>query len=202
MFLECLPEYDLGIAAYTHCNAVQHTATHCNTLQHTATHCSRRFMNALLQVLLWHSERMNYVCTWCVLQHTATNCNTLQHTATHCNTVQQTFHECLTWSFAMAFWTNAWCVHIMCATVMMCAHDVCYGDDVCTWRVLRWWCVHMTCAIMCAMTFRNVVLWWRVHIMCAIICAMGWLRLEAPSNYRSLFQKSPIKETIFCKRDV
>ena len=30
----------------------------------------------------------------------------------------------------------------------------------------------------------------------------AWLQLLAPSNYRSLLQKSHIKKTIFCKRDL
>ena len=105
----------------------------------------RCFWNVLTNMTL-ASPRTPTVTHCNTLQHTATHCNTLQHTATHCNTLQQTFHECLTWSFAMAFWTNEGCVHIMCATVMMCVHDVCkwcelwqsgmsYFNDMCTWCV-------------------------------------------------------------------
>jgi len=83
-----------------HCSTLQHTATHCNTRQHTATHGNTRQHTAThsntRQYVKWELLCIAAHCN--TLQHTTTrwvgaamHCNTLQHTATHYNALSGSY---------------------------------------------------------------------------------------------------------------
>ena len=86
-------------------------------------------------------------------------------------------------------------ISFLCATWLMNMYDVThtyvwYASFICDQRLCVPWLIDMILVI------------WLIQTCTICLIHMGWLRLVWWSNYRSLLQKSPIKETILCKREL
>ena len=159
----------------------------CSVLQCVAAWCSVLPLIVLDLLLRLVSTGATHCNT---LQHNtllASTSNTLLHTATHCNT---TYHlsPLVCCSILQYIAVGLQCIAVW-RSVLQCVAVCC--------SVLQ--CVAVCCSVLqCgAVCCHSLSL-----ICCSALPPMGWLRLVGTLKLWSLVQTSPIKETIFCKREL
>ena len=172
------------------CNILQHTATHCNILQHTSTHCNTLQHNAL-----------------CIMMHVA---STLPHLAASCLAVAARRLMLPPQPSPPA--PKSVCVRDRDpACILTLQYQAsCYKCVCVRERQRDSACISLHRALPCS-TMPHVA--FPAHICSTEVCVCVRERDSAcislhrvlpcsTMGYRSLLQKSPIKEAIFCKRDL
>jgi len=181
--------------AATRCNTLQHAATRCNTLQHAATHCTTLHHTAPTAT---HCNAPQHTCntllTPCnTLQHPATpcrHCNALQHTTMICNAPQHTATH--THCNPLSQVTSLGALYTSLLRLVAATPEAVVAE---TRGVLQ--CVAVCCSeLQCNMS-RHMLRKLQLYTQQSTSHANKFCikRLFGP-------QKSPIKKTIFCKRDL
>jgi len=125
--------------------------------------------------------------------HTHTHTHTRTHTHTHAHTQHQFVCDMpqlyVLWLY---IW---WCICVLMIWIICMIHII--NSHMC----LNYMCLNDTSDDAYVSWWYGSYVWLRHvanHMWLRHVANHTWLRIWAPQNYRSLVQKSPIKETIFC----